>query len=115
MLVILLIGFFLRLDKLATLPPGVSFDESTSVVDAALIRNTGNYPLYEDFGRPEPLYQILLAFNTFLFGPTVFAARLFSVFVGTLTIAAAYWAACECLYDLPLFQRRLGGLAAAAV
>src|SRR5258708_28932811 len=93
---VLLLAFFLRVAQRNTYPPGMSSDEATSAIDAQQIAHKGVYPLYEDFGRPEPLYQILLAVSTFFFGSSIFAARLFSVFVGTLTVAAAYGAAREC-------------------
>jgi len=112
---VLFLAFFLRVSELATYPPGLSSDEATSAIDAQQISHNGVYPLYEDFGRPEPLYQVLLAASAFFFGSTIFAMRLFSVFVGTLSVAAAYWAARECLYDLPRSTRQLAAFAAMGV
>jgi hypothetical protein len=63
---LLLVAFWLRLDDLDAQPPGVSNDEAVNVVDAFHISRTGNFPLYEDFGRPEPLYRLFLALGTSL-------------------------------------------------
>ncbi len=58
---VLLIAAWLRVADLATLPPGMSDDESISALDAFHLTQTGRFPFYEDFGRPEPLYIFIEA------------------------------------------------------
>lgn len=111
---IILLAFWLRLENLDHYPPGISNDEAVNVIDAFHIARTGNFPMYEDQGRPEPLYRLFLTVGTAVFGSSVWAARFVSVLFGTLTIAAAYRAACECLRDVEPHKRRIAGLTAAA-
>lgn len=110
---LLLVAFWLRLVDLDSQPPGVSNDEAVNVVDAFHISRTGNFPLYEDFGRPEPLYRLFLAFGVFLLGPGVWTCRCVSVLFGLVTVALAQWAMRCCLPDLDPRARRLAGFAAA--
>src|SRR5579859_2256478 len=111
---ILLFGFWLRVHRLADLPPGLSSDEAVHAVDGLQISQSGNFPIYEDFGRPEPLYNVFLALGSLFFGPHLFTFRLVSAFIGLVTIAAACWTLRQCLYDLPPSPRWIAGLAAAA-
>jgi hypothetical protein len=113
--VVLLLAFWLRLQKLDVYPPGLSNDEAVNAIDAFHFGRTGNFPLYEDPNRPEPLYRISQGIDSRLFGPSVWAFRLTSVLVGVLSVAAAYWATSESLAELPLPTRRIAGLAASGV
>jgi hypothetical protein len=115
LIVVLLVGAGLRISALNTYPPAVSNDESLDVIDAFHIARTGIYPFYEDLGRPEPLYPLTLAAATALFGPGVFTARLATEFIGVVTLAALYWCATECFYDLSPTLRRLTALLAVIV
>jgi hypothetical protein len=108
------LAFWLRLDRLDQLPPGLSNDEAVNTVDAFHFSQSGNFPLYEDPNRPEPLYRIILGLTTTLFGATVWAFRFTSVIIGTLTIPAIYQTTCECLRDLSPGIPRLAGITAAA-
>lgn len=112
---LLIAAFFLRIDNLATLPIAQSSDEAEIMVDGFQIAHAGAYPLYEDFGHPDPLFQLVMAGSAAFFGPYNFTFRLTTVFVGTLTIAAACWAARQCLPGLSKERRWLIGLGAAAV
>src|SRR5688572_14423615 len=94
------LAFWLRLDRLDQLPPGLSNDEAVNTVDAFHFSQSGNFPLYEDPNRPEPLYRIILGLTTTLFGASVWAFRFTSALIGTLTIAAVYQTTWECLHDL---------------
>ena len=114
MIMLINLAFWLRLDRLEQLPPGLSNDEAVNTVDAFHFIQTGNFPLYEDPNRPEPLYRILLGLTTALFGASVWAFRFTSVLIGTFTIAAVYQTTWECLHDLSPNVRRLAGLTAAA-
>jgi hypothetical protein len=111
---LILLAFWLRLDRLDHFPPGLSNDEAVNTVDAFHFARTGNFPLYEDANRPEPLHRIILGVNALLFGTSVWAFRFTSVLIGTLTVAAVYQTTCECLHDLKPAVRRLAGLTAAA-
>lgn len=114
MVALLLVGFWLRLDRLDTWPPGVSLDEAGNVMDAYQISETGKYPVYENPARPEPLYQGILAIMAFAVGPGVWTMRLVNVYTGLLTLATLYWTARQCLYDRNPTTRGIAGLAAAA-
>ena len=114
MAALLLAGFWLRVDRLDTWPPGVSLDEAGNVMDAFQISHTGKYPVYENPARPEPLYQAILAIMALVVEPGVWTMRLVNVYAGMLTIAALYWAARQCLYDRDATARSVAGLAAAA-
>ncbi|MDW8172586.1 MAG: glycosyltransferase family 39 protein [Anaerolineae bacterium] len=104
-LLIILVGFVLRVAQLDEFPPGVSNDEAVNVVDALHISQIWRFPFYEDFGRPEPLYRFVLALGQVLFGPGVWSARVVSAFIGVVTLACAYWAVQQLLYDQPLLVR----------
>ena len=92
----------------------MSDDESISALDAFHLTQTGRFPFYEDFGRPEPLYIFIEAGGALLFGASIFAFRLSTVLVGILTVAAAIWATRQCVIDLPQDTRWIAGLAASA-
>lgn len=115
LLIVLLIGFWLRVSSLNAYPPGISNDEAVNAIDGLHIMQTGNFPLYQDQGRPEPLYRIFLAIGAGTMGANVWQFRLISAFFGIITLAAAYWATTECLHDVPLSIRKLAGLTAVIV
>src|SRR5258708_34017696 len=73
---LLLFGFWLRVHDLSALPPGLSSDEAVHAVDGLQISQSGNFPIYEDFGRPEPLYNIVLAGWGVVFCPAIFSLPL---------------------------------------
>jgi len=98
-LLVILLGFVLRVRDLSSFPVGLSNDEAVNVVDALHIAQVWRFPFYEDFGRPEPLYRWILAFGQALFGPGVWSARLTSALIGVVTLACAYWAAPQLLHD----------------
>ena len=112
LLLLLLIAFWLRLDDLNSMPPGISTDESFNAVDSFIFAQTGHLPLYQDLNRPEHLHRIILAVGS-LFGSRVWAFRLVQVFAGVITVALTDWATRQCLHDLPRPVQRLAGLAAA--
>jgi 4-amino-4-deoxy-L-arabinose transferase-like glycosyltransferase len=66
-----------------------SFDEAFNLLDIVNMQNTGSFPIYfpANNGR-EPLFLYLQALSAAVFGPTPFAARTVSVFLGTGTVAA---------------------------
>jgi hypothetical protein len=110
---VLLVAFWLRTADLDRYPPGVSNDEGVNVLDILHISRHWNFPLYEDLGRPEPLYRILNAAITQFFGIGVWSTRLTTAFFGMMTLAAAYWATAQSLRDIPPVPRRIAALLAA--
>ncbi|MHB8628334.1 MAG: ArnT family glycosyltransferase [Aggregatilineales bacterium] len=112
---LLCIAFGLHITHLATLPPGLSSDEAASAIDGLQISRHAVYPLYEDFGRPDPLYELILAVGVAAFGPQIFVIRLISAWIGIVTVAAACWAARQCAPDWPHGVRWLIGVTAAAI
>lgn len=110
---VLLVAFGLRTADLDRYPPGVSNDEGVNVLDILHISRHWNFPLYEDLGRPEPLYRILTAVIAQFFGINVWSTRLTTIFFGILTIASAYWATTQCLRDIPPVPRRIAAVFAA--
>lgn len=112
---ILLVAFFLRLHALSAYPPGISDDEAVNLIDATHIAQTGRFSFYQDFGRPEPLFRMLEALGVLVSGNSVWALRLNSALIGLLSVAAAYRATVEILYDRPEAQRRLAGIAAMVI
>lgn len=113
-LALVLLAFWLRLENLDTLPTGLSNDEAVNAIDAFHILRSGNFPMYEDHGRPEPLYRIVLAVGGIFYGTSIWAFRFTTALIGTFTMATTYWATRQCLYDLPPTWRDLAALAAAA-
>lgn len=117
-ILIIFIAFWLRVEHLDVMPPGLSNDEATDAVDALHISQTWNFPLYEDLGRPDPLFHITQGIAAFFFGSSIWALRFTSALFGTLTIASCYWAILQCVHNLKPGQRQiaaLGGMAALAV
>ena len=84
---IMLFGFLIRFVGLSQIP--FSNDDLYSLIRASNPQN----PFLTTFGDPgnPPLYYILLKFWLFIFGFSEFAARMFSVFLGTIAIATAYF------------------------
>lgn len=113
--VVILVGFWLRVENLDIYPPGISNDEAVNTIDAFHFVRTGNFPLYQDRGRPDPLFRFVQAAGSATYGNLIWAFRLTSAFFGTLTIAAAYFAAFQCLHDVPIQTRRIATLSAAIV
>lgn len=108
---ILLLAFWLRVNNLADLPPGMSNDESIYLIDNFNVARGGTFTWFEH-GRPEPGFQLILSTATRFFGADPFAVRLTPIFLSLLTIAVVYWATQQILYDRPLLHRQLAGLLA---
>ena len=92
-ILIILMGFALRVHRITEVPPGLTHDEanhgrdSINVLDGVLLFY---FPL--NYGS-EPLYNYAVAGNMALVGENLFALRLVNIFAGVLAIAAAYlWA-----------------------
>lgn len=109
---VFVVAFFLRTHALDAYPKGISNDEAVNVIDGFHIAQSGVAPAYEDRGRPEPLYRIVLAVGMSFFGDTVWAARFTGALLNLLTIAAVYWFTVELLHDTGKATRRTAGLLA---
>src|SRR5579884_3968538 len=106
LLLVLLVGFALRVYALDAAPPGVYYDEAANKIDALSVV-AGERPIFfpGNQGR-EPLQIYAVALATLVVGPGWLAIRLPSVLVGTATIAAAY------MLGFEVGGRRVGWLAA---
>src|SRR6185295_1535233 len=110
---ILIVAFVLRAHQLTVYPPAVNTDEAVNVIDGFQIARSGSFPLYEeDQGRPEPLYQVLMAVATAAWGSSVWGMRLVSVFLSLLTISAVGWVVRLALRDLPTTTRHISAAGA---
>lgn len=104
LLVIILLGFFLRLYQVPTVPPSLSWDEVSIGYNAYSILKTGRdehgtrFPLtafaaYGDYKPVVPIYLTIPAIA--VFGLSEFAVRLPSVIAGALTIPVVYFLVLE--------------------
>ncbi len=89
---ILLAAFWLRMADLYTMPGGLHNDEAQIVASAWRIAQGYGLPLVF-WDRPEPFDTIIRGGWMQLAGPTPFASRLLSVWLGVLAAAAAIAAA----------------------
>jgi hypothetical protein len=110
-MLMLLMAFWLRVNNLTDLPPGMSNDESIYLIDNVNVARGGTFTWFEH-GRPEPGFQLILSTTTRFFGGDPFAVRLTPIFLSLLAIATVYWATQQILYDRPLPHRQLAGLLA---
>ncbi len=90
-LLILSTAVFLRLYKLASIPPGLTHDEADHGITAWSIANDGVRDLYFTIGYGrEPLYDYVTAVLMKITGPTYLAGRLIAAWAGILLVAAMY-------------------------
>ncbi len=91
MLLILLVGAFLRFYRLNSLPPGLFIDEAINGLDAQGVWRNGNLPIFfpANNGR-EPLYIYLQAIALALIGENGLSMRLVSAYIGMITIPVVY-------------------------
>ncbi|MEZ4518956.1 MAG: glycosyltransferase family 39 protein [Chloroflexota bacterium] len=89
--VLALLGFFLRVWQLDSVPPGFRDDEliETLVISQNIL--DGDIALYyPDASGHEPLYHMLNALFLAWFGAGALGIRLLSAFIGTLTVPLTY-------------------------
>ncbi len=110
LVIVLLLGFWLRTTELEQYPTGISNDEAKNLIDAGYIAQTGRTALYEDEGRSEPINRLVATMGSILYGSSIWAFRLTSAFWGILTLASTYWAATQCFADTSPQIRRLASL-----
>ena len=85
------------------------------MIDSAHIAQTGRIVLYQDIGRPEPLYQFFGGLTSLLFGNSIWVFRFESALWGLLTLPAVYWASRQCFAEQAKVLRALLGLIAMIV
>lgn len=92
---ITLLGAFLRLYKLDSLPPGETFDPAYYGLDALIILD-GHFPVFfeTNFGR-EPLFSYIVAACVAMLGVGSMAIHVASALCGILTIPVVYLVADE--------------------
>lgn len=105
----LLCTFWLRVNNLRDLPPGISNDEAIYLIDTFNVSRGGTFTFFEH-GRPEPGFQLILSTTSRFFGGDPFAVRLTPIFLSLLTIAIVYWATLQLLHDRPLPHRHISAL-----
>ena len=92
---VLVLAALLRYPGLASVPPGLSFDEAGNGVAAMDVVN-GRYQLWWSIGGgKEPLIAYALQPLVWLFGPTPLALRLYAATMGIISVAGTYWLAWE--------------------
>ncbi|PIR73774.1 MAG: hypothetical protein COU40_00690 [Candidatus Moranbacteria bacterium CG10_big_fil_rev_8_21_14_0_10_35_21] len=101
-LLILALGFFLRIYNIENTPPGIYPDEAVNGKDAIKAFKNGTYELfYTDNNGREGLFINLIALSFSFFGISILALKLPSIVFGTLTILGVY------LLSKELFNKRL--------
>lgn len=93
---ILVLAFLIRIWNIEGVPSGLYPDESVNGIDALRALETGDFRLFypNNYGR-EGLFINLQALAIGLFGPEVWALKLWSVIFGTLTVWGTYLLARE--------------------
>jgi hypothetical protein len=90
LLFILLLATFFRFYQLPQLPAGLNFDEAGNGVAAAEILTGAPRIWWRIGGGKEPLWPLLVALSTAMWGYIPRALRLPAVMVGILSVAAVY-------------------------
>lgn len=105
---LLLAAFGLRFWHIESIPGGLYPDEATNATDALRANETGDYRLFyeNNYGR-EGLFINLQALSIKIFGPHVWALKLWSAVFGTLAVLGVY------LLALELWRKRWVALSAA--
>src|SRR5260370_5819476 len=90
-ILILLLGGWLRTNNLEEVPPGLYHDEAYSGLDAlGILRGAGFPVFFEGNGGREPFFIYLHALSIQLFGISPFALRIPAAFLGILTLAVFF-------------------------
>ncbi len=88
---LLLAGISLRFWRLDSLYDGLWFDEAYKGLDAILIREKGETPIFLNWNVPrEPLVAYLIAAFSHFAGYTIFSIRAVEAFAGSLTLLFFY-------------------------
>jgi 4-amino-4-deoxy-L-arabinose transferase-like glycosyltransferase len=107
LVLIIALGFFLRVYNINNAPPGVYPDEAVNGTDAARANDTGQYQwFYPDNQGREGLMMNLVALSFKLFGISAFSLKFPSIIAGVLAILGIFLLAKE------LFGNRVGLISA---
>jgi hypothetical protein len=107
LLLVLLVGGFLRFYRLSQMPYGFWYDEADDGLNALQIfSNPRDIPVFASSTQLPAHLIYLIAFAIKLFGQNIFSVRLVSALFGLGTVAAAF------LFGRELFNRRAGILLA---
>lgn len=113
LIVILIVGAWLRTNSLDQVPPGLYHDEAYSGLDALGVVQGAGFPIFfEGNGGREPFFIYLHALSIALFGISPFSLRLPAAFVGIVTLAVFFSLvrAMTAQYPLvPLIKGRMKG------
>jgi len=114
LLIIILIGFILRVVNINNNPPSLYGDELTIILDANSLLHTGkdqlgnSFPLTFEMGAGRPAAYVYLSIPfVALFGPTALGVRILSVLSGIGIVFLMY------LLGKEIFSKRVGVIAAA--
>ncbi len=90
LVIALLLGaWFIRINRLAIIPPGMESDTTYDLAEGVRIMRGVPLPLAFDT-RPEPAHRFMLGAWFWLTGPHMFTARMLQVNLGLLTVAMVY-------------------------
>lgn len=113
LIVIILLGFFLRFINIGNNPPALYGDELTIVLDSSSLLTTGtdqlgnSFPLTFEMGAGRPAGYVYLSIPfVAIFGPTALGVRMLSVLSGVGIVFLLY------LIGKKIFSEKLGLLAA---
>lgn len=117
---IVVVAFFFRFYKLSTLPVSLSHDEVAIGYNAFSILETGKdeygrtlpilFRSFEDYKLPGYIYSTVLSES--VFGPTPFAVRFTSAFLGVMTVLVFFFFVKKILEGSVSHQEKLALLAA---
>ncbi|MBN1995580.1 MAG: glycosyltransferase family 39 protein [Anaerolineae bacterium] len=90
-LAVILLAAWLRLWRLASIPPGFWFDEGLNGMEAVWLLKTKTWPVFMVQGQGrEAMFYYLLALSVSGLGETVYAVRLVPALLGILSIPLMY-------------------------
>ena len=113
---IVLVAFALRIYQLDRIPPGPFGDEAIVAILSSEIATGRSFPIFVTaYTGNEVLFFYLAAIVMRIAGLTLFATRLTSALIGTLTVILAYVLAREWFKDEPVIESEWLGLFAATL
>lgn len=91
LIALILLAAWLRLWRLALVPPGLWFDEALNGMEALWMVESGQWPIFVLVGQGrEVLFHYLLALASILWGAKVYTIRLIPALLGVLSVPLMY-------------------------